>query len=158
MILLIALTYKESNIPDSPEEAQRQMRNFLRRVKRFHKRQGLPELKYVAVTKAGKRTGQIYHHIVMSVDIVDYRIASFWDEGYIKVLLLSSVDITNIAGYLAEGQCCRWCASRSLGGSGKKQRSIKNALEGFFPGIILHEKAYKRSVMNDREAGKHESI
>ncbi len=139
MILLIALTYKESNIPGSPEDAQRQMRNFLRRVKRFRKRQGLPALKYVAVTKAEKRTGRIYHYIVMSVDIVDYRIASFWDEGYIKVLLLRSVDITSIAGYLAEGQCCRWCASRNLGGSGKKQKSLKNALEGFSPGVILHD-------------------
>ena len=48
------LTYNENNRPETPEDAQREMQNFLRRVKRFRKKHNLPELKYVAVTEIGK--------------------------------------------------------------------------------------------------------
>ncbi len=42
------------------------MQNFIRRVKRYRQKHDLPELKYVAVTEVGEKSGRIHHHIVMS--------------------------------------------------------------------------------------------
>lgn len=52
----IHLTYQYQ--PESPEEAQRLLRNFIRRVQRARKKQGLPPLKYIAVTEKGSRKGR----------------------------------------------------------------------------------------------------
>lgn len=60
------LTYDKDHLPDSPKDAQRQMQNFIRRVKRYRQKHDLPELKYVAVTEVGEKSGRIHHHIVMS--------------------------------------------------------------------------------------------
>lgn len=38
------LTYDKDHLPDSPEDAQRQMQNFIRRVKRYRQKHDLPEL------------------------------------------------------------------------------------------------------------------
>lgn len=56
------LTYSDGNRPATPKDAQKCLQNFLRRLKRFRKRLGLGELKYVATTEVGSRTGRIHHH------------------------------------------------------------------------------------------------
>lgn len=52
----IHLTYQHQ--PESPEEAQRLLRNYIRRVQRARKKQGLPPLKYIAVTEKGSKNGR----------------------------------------------------------------------------------------------------
>lgn len=152
--VLVTLTYSPDSPPASQEDAKREIQNFLRRVKRFRKRQNLPELKYVAVIKTNSG-GHIYHQVVMNGGVDPHCIKKLWGKGLVasKPLQLNA-DIFDLAMFLtAQNYFGRWCASRSLGGSGNKPRSMESALEGFFPGVILHEKAYKRSVKNDREAG-----
>ncbi|MGN1111803.1 MAG: hypothetical protein ACI4RP_01235 [Acutalibacteraceae bacterium] len=112
------LTYSEENRPASAEDAQKQMQNFIRRLKRFRKKKGLPELKYVAVTEIGKKTARVHHHIVMSggVDIND--LAEIWGKGYTtaKPLQFNEYGIVGIAKYLVKEPVLgkRWCASRNL--------------------------------------------
>lgn len=112
------LTYSDEYYPSSPEEAQKQMQNFLRRVKRFRAKHNLPELKYVAVTEVGKTNGRLHHHIVMSggIDIND--LAEIWGRGYTtaKPLQFDEYGITGIAKYLIKEPILgkRWCASRNL--------------------------------------------
>lgn len=76
------LTYDDRYYPESPEAAQRQMQNFLRRVKYYRNKNGLPELKYVAVTEIGKQTARLHHHIVMSGGVDINTLAEIWGRGY----------------------------------------------------------------------------
>ena len=62
--LEIHLTYQQQ--PESPEEAQRLLRNYIRRVQRARKKQGLPPLKYIAVTEKGSKNGRYHHHVTLS--------------------------------------------------------------------------------------------
>ena len=132
--ILVSLTYR---VPVSAKEAQRQMQNYIQRVKRFRKSRGLPDLKYVAVTKPNSK-GHMYHHIVMNggVDIDD--LTKFWGRGiaFIKPLQLDGTNIAILWRYLIKGQCYRWSASRNLGDS-SKQRGIEDALDGFVPGGVV---------------------
>ena len=112
------LTYSPENIPESPERAQREMQNFLRRVKRYCMHNGLPELKYVAVTECGKRSGRIHHHIVMNGGIDVSVLSEIWGRGYTtaKPLRFDDTGIVGIAKYLIKDPVLskRWCASRNL--------------------------------------------
>lgn len=112
------LTYNNEHYPNSPEDAQKEMQNFLRRVKRYRKRHGLPELKYVAVTEVGKKTARLHHHIVMNGGIDINTLAEIWGRGYTtaKPLQFDEYGIVGIATYLVKEPILgkRWCASRNL--------------------------------------------
>lgn len=77
--LEIHLTYQQQ--PESPEEAQRLLRNYIRRVQRARKKQGLPPLKYIAVTEKGSKNGRYHHHVTLSRII----------QGRIKLWSISSI-------------------------------------------------------------------
>lgn len=112
------LTYSKNHLPASPEDAQRQMQNFIRRVKRYRNKHGLPELKYVAVTEVGEKSGRYHHHIVMSGGIDINTLAEIWGKGYTtaKPLQFDEFGIVGIAVYLVKEPILgkRWCASRNL--------------------------------------------
>lgn len=112
------LTYDDEHYPDSPEAAQKQMQNFLRRVKYYRAKNGLPELKYVGVTEIGKQNGRLHHHIVMSGGVDITTLAEIWGRGYTtaKPLQFNDQGIVGIAKYLIKEPILgkRWCASRNL--------------------------------------------
>lgn len=112
------LTYSPENEPPTPEDAQRQLQNFLRRVKRYRKKHELPDLKYVAVTEQGSKSGRLHHHIVMSGGIDINTLAEIWGKGYTtaKPLQFDENGIAGIAVYLVKEPILgkRWCASRNL--------------------------------------------
>ena len=100
------LTYDSEHCPASPEDAQREMQNFLRRVKRYRKKNGLPELKYVAVTEVGSKSGRIHHHIVMSGGVSINELADIWGRGYTtaKPLQFDEQGLAGIAKYLVKDE------------------------------------------------------
>lgn len=112
------LTYDDEHLPATPEEAQKQMQNYIRRLKRFRAKNGLPELKYVAVTEIGKTHGRYHHHIVMSGGVSINDLAEIWGKGYTtaKPLQFDEYGIVGIAVYLVKEPILgkRWCASRNL--------------------------------------------
>ena len=113
------LTYDSNHCPDSPEDAQREMQNFLRRVKRYRAKNGLPELKYIAVTEVGSKGGRVHHHIVMSGGISINTLAEIWGRGYTtaKPLQFDEQGLAGIAVYLLKAEPVlskRWSASRNL--------------------------------------------
>lgn len=59
----VLLTY---GMEVSLEEARKLLANFLLRLKRYRKKNGFSELKYVAVTETQGKNGRVHHHIVMS--------------------------------------------------------------------------------------------
>lgn len=112
------LTYSNDNRPESPEAAQREVQNFLRRVKRHRKKLELSDLKYVYVTEIGERDGRLHHHIVMSGGMSINLLAKLWGKGYTtaKPLQFDEFGIVGIAVYLVKNPILnkRWCASRNL--------------------------------------------
>lgn len=81
----IELTYGAEHLPKSDEEADRELTNFLRRLKRFRKKKGLPDLKYITVTEKGKRSGRYHHHCVLSGGVLPEEIRSIWGKGIIRL-------------------------------------------------------------------------
>lgn len=95
--LAFDLTYCEGENPDTKEKAKRDLQNFLRRLKRFRKQQGLPPLKYIAVTERGERKGRVHHHLVMNGGVSINDLAKLWGKGYTKAQPLQ-FDETGLIG------------------------------------------------------------
>lgn len=67
----LTLTYSNENMPESDTEAQKEIRNYMNRVKHRREKLGLTPLKYVLVTEFGVKqtTGElvrIHHHLVVN--------------------------------------------------------------------------------------------
>ena len=60
----IALHLTYTTPPESQEQAQRDLYNYIRRVKRARKKLGLPALKYISCTETGKKSGRVHHHLI----------------------------------------------------------------------------------------------
>ena len=115
----IDLTYRPEDLTADADAAARELKNFLRRVKYYRQKAGLPELKYVAVTEQGSRSKRFHHHIVLNCgDIPVRRLAEIWGHGYTRVtpLQFDEQGITGIAKYLVKDPVLgkRWQASQNL--------------------------------------------
>ena len=76
------LTYMNQYLPKTFEEAERDVKNFLRRVKRLRSKLGLPEIKYILIPGAGR----FHFHIPMSGGIDDKAIQNLWPYGYCNII------------------------------------------------------------------------
>lgn len=74
--------------PVDYEDALSRLRNFLRRVKRFRKRKGLPELRYAAVIEEGTLKGRYHYHLIFSGGLTNEDLEELWGYGYIKASTL----------------------------------------------------------------------
>ncbi|MDR1805529.1 MAG: hypothetical protein LBQ80_01990 [Clostridium sp.] len=68
----ITITLDYADEPLTWEQAQKDIRNYLRRIKAYRQRHSLSELKYIYTTAGGAPTGigdtltRIHHHVIMS--------------------------------------------------------------------------------------------
>lgn len=126
--LAVHLTYTNKTLPRSEEEARRDVANYLRRVKHFRNKKGLPPLKYIAViefrepeeTEKGIR---IHHHIIMNS--LDRDIAEqLWGKGRANADRLKADEFgyEGLARYITKDPkgSKRWTQSKNL-----KQPTIK---------------------------------
>lgn len=97
------LTYQTDLLPQDDDAAIRELRNFLRRLKRFRKKAGLSALKYVAVTEKSKK-GRYHHHLVISGGVSIKDLAELWGRGYTsaKPLQFDENGIEGLAKYLVK--------------------------------------------------------
>lgn len=115
--LKVELTYNSDHHPESNEAASSELRKFLRRVKRYRKRNNLPDLKYIAVTEKGKKLGRYHHHLIMnSMSIKD--LVELWGNGIVStnVLQFDENGIASLARYMMK-------QARELAGKKKYTRS-----------------------------------
>ena len=84
--LKVELTYDSKHHPEDDESAAASLRNYLRRLKRYREREGLPELKYISVTEKGKVTRR-----------VDYFDVAISDTAEITVPAVSGSDIKKLS-------------------------------------------------------------
>lgn len=83
--VLITNTYTPGRDPKSDEAAQRNMQNYIRRIKRLRRKMGLPELKYVYVTEvthSEARGTRYHHHMILSGGIDRDQLERMWKMGH----------------------------------------------------------------------------
>lgn len=112
----VTLTYKSAV---QFRRAQKDMRNFLLKVKRIREKRGLPELKYIYTIEGDEwRKERVHIHLLMNGDMDRAEIEQIWQKGYANVDRLQPDEngLEAIARYIAKQQSNkrRWCASRNL--------------------------------------------
>ena len=116
--LFITLTYRNEI---SLEDAEKEIRKFIRKIREYRKKHNLSPLKYIAVTETENGDGdkaKIHHHIVMSVMSLDV-VNSKWKNGrMIPSELDSDTDYAGLAQYITKTKKKehkkRWSQSRNL--------------------------------------------
>ena len=96
----VTLTYSEEYLPESFEDAERDAKNFLRRVKRLRAKKGLEEIKYVLIPGPGR----FHFHIPMNGGIGDKELQKLWPYGYCNIIhfQLNENGIEGHARYIAK--------------------------------------------------------
>lgn len=79
----VTLTYSSGNTPPSLADAERELRNFLRRIEYKRKKAGLPPLKYISIPacvykKDGVTPARIHHHVIMTGGLSRDEIEDLW--------------------------------------------------------------------------------
>lgn len=114
--LEIHLTYETQ--PESPEEAARLVRNFIRRVQRARKKQGLTPLKYIDVTERGSKNGRYHHHVTLSGGMDRDELESLWGLGYAnsRRLQFTESGLAGLGHYIVKDPVGKkaWNASKNL--------------------------------------------
>ena len=79
----ITLTYKE--VPESPEIAEKELKNYFYRLNYHCKRKGLNPAKYIYITEyRNKEEGKairLHHHILLKCDLPREQIEELWKKG-----------------------------------------------------------------------------
>ena len=122
----IRLSYRKKGI--EKEAAIKNFRNFMRKLKRYIKKNNLPELKYVSVTENGK--GKIHHHIVMNFTDAN-AVRELWTFGGVYIVDMWSEDFTHLANYITKETIRnergkRWSQSRNLKKPTVEVRELKS--------------------------------
>ncbi|OHW62935.1 hypothetical protein EUAN_07190 [Andreesenia angusta] len=127
--MAVHLTYDRENLPGSEKEARKDVANYLRRVKHYIAKEGLEELKYIAVVEykepEGKDKGvRIHHHIIMNGGIDRDKIEELWGKGRANAdrLKADEYGYEGLARYISKDPKGnkRWTQSRNL-----KQPKVK---------------------------------
>lgn len=62
----VTLTYKDAYLPGDYESGQRDLKNYIRRLRRHAQKLELPVPKIVAVSGYGERRKRLHHHLIVS--------------------------------------------------------------------------------------------
>lgn len=135
--IFLSLTYKDIYLPKSYDDAQREIRNYLRRLKDRMKSQGIEEeLRYIVVTsmrepKADDKGVRYHHHLLLSCGLDRDMIEDCWRRkrnkgekvgdpiGYANSKRIqedANAGILGLANYLARHTTYkrRWSCSQNL--------------------------------------------
>ena len=122
--LFVTLTFNDTHLPMSVEEAQRLLQNFLRRLKRRYVKLET-ELKYVYILEKGQENGRLHVHMVVSGGMDEDVLATLWGMGEVRSdgLKFDENGLAALARYFTKGDAenggkpitwKRWVASHNL--------------------------------------------
>lgn len=83
--LHVTATYSEDELPGTVEDAEREARNYIRRLDYRRKKEGLPPIKYILVTEHSTKKGsekptRVHHHIIMDGALDRDIVESLWSR------------------------------------------------------------------------------
>lgn len=98
--ILLTLTYGRDAQPQDAEQAGRDVRAFLRRLRRLREKMGLEPLKYVYTTECthGLLGTRYHHHLIVNGGMDRDAIESLWRGGYCNSRI-ARADGTGLAGW-----------------------------------------------------------
>lgn len=101
--LVLTLTYRDADLPDSRKAATDHLRRFFRDL-RAHRRARGQELKYIYVTESRHEKGRLHHHVVINSTGADLDvIKSLWRWGdNIEMKNVDTWQYRALAEYLAK--------------------------------------------------------
>lgn len=122
---LCHLTYKDDKLPATIEEAEKRVRNFIRRINYELKKRGEAKCKYIVITtETSSKTGElarVHHHMIISCALSRDEIFSMWSEGRRNIDPLQGEDdkYNALVEYLRKNAGSRngkkkWISSRGL--------------------------------------------
>ncbi|MGN0777730.1 MAG: hypothetical protein ACI4MJ_01150 [Aristaeellaceae bacterium] len=117
----LTLTYAQA--PDY-SQAQKDVRNFLARVRRIRRKVGLPELKYIYAIEDNQngKKARLHVHMLMNGGVAREQLEQLWAKGYANADRLQPDEngLAAIARYIIKqgeregGSRRKWCASKNL--------------------------------------------
>lgn len=103
--LYVDLTFDKDSLPDDRKGVQKEVRNYIARIKRYRKKNGLPELKYVYVISDVDEDGnKARYHTHMIMNAMDRDVAEEkWGKGYANAdrLQFTETGVTGKVLYIA---------------------------------------------------------
>jgi hypothetical protein len=121
----LTLTYRNTYQPDY-ERCQKDVNNFIRKVKRYREKRGLEQLKYIYVIEGGfeKKNGfgttKLHCHMMMNGGVSREILEEIWEYGYANTKQLQPDEdrgLEELAKYMikeSKGRGRRYCHSRNL--------------------------------------------
>lgn len=106
--IMLTLTYR--NEPETVADAEKILRNYLRRVKRRRAKLGLEPLKYIYCTQRGEKYGRIHHHLMVSGGLERDELERMWGLGMAnarRIQYEGAFGIAGLAVYMAKGSKTR---------------------------------------------------
>lgn len=102
--IMLELDYDKAHYTDSMEEAKREVRNFIRRIKRLYAKAKV-ELKYIYTTERGEESGRVHHHLIVSGGVSKEALIAAWKNSKrckAERLEFSENGYTDLACYYAK--------------------------------------------------------
>lgn len=111
------LTFRKGEEPEDLDAAKRELKNYLKRLRRLYRKQGL-EMKYISVVEYGKRGGRIHYHLILTGGVDRDELEKLWGHGYAnsKRLQFGEDGVSGLARYITKDRVTykRWSGSRNL--------------------------------------------
>ena len=149
----LTLTYDEEHLPENYNQAEKELRKYIERLRNYAKKNNLPSPKIIGITGYGSKRKRLHHHLLINGDYPLYILTEKWKEksgnyrGYIDVkpLIFNQFGIENIARYIIKhieenirsGIKCTYFRSRNL-----KEPKIKSRAKQISHRDILFAKEY----------------
>lgn len=145
------LVYDDEFLPNTPERAEKDVVNFLRRAKRLYQKYGA-ELKYIYGTEVGEKSGRLHHHITISGGIPRTEIENLWKFGFAntKALKFKKTGAAGLAHYVTKQKLLkrRFSCSQNLKRPEPKERTgrISHRTLDFWKTFFSTEKDFQNEI------------
>lgn len=111
---ILHLTFSDSNLPATAEDAERELKNYFRRVRRKYKKANV-ELKYIYFPEEASR---MHFHVYIKGGVSRDVIEKCWGKGYANAdrLQFSEIGVVDLTEYCQKQHLNykRWQGSRNL--------------------------------------------
>lgn len=154
-------SYNDANLPTDDAAAIRSRQNFIKRLKRYRKKKGLPELKYIVTTEKGKRSGRYHHHMILNcVDMTTAELDKIWGMGYafLSLVVFDNEGVNGLSTYFCKKKKPtveneEEPDDASLGNAWSRSRNLVQPKETKRDGRISKSRAYELYTLgNDAKA------
>lgn len=155
--LHLTLTYNAKYLPEKVEDAEKEVRNYLRRVARLRKKKNLSPLKYIFITEQGVQSKRIHHHVIINGGLSRDEVELLWRRPKRKGqqqgealgdcnadrLRTDDKGLERLASYLAKDPKGRkrWTSSQNLKKPEVSTSDTKTSRRKFMQLVLLPEDA-----------------